>query len=125
MKEDFTNYDIKPKEFLNYLRYYGEHFNKKLCEFACRQLTNLQYTKDSLETLLKNHNVEIKNGTTWDILYIANWYNNLLYGSGTLNEQGLVVFLRNIFDKESDLLFNRWYADMAKQGITIEWADMI
>lgn len=125
MKEDFTNYDIKPKEFLNYLRYYGEHFNKKLYKFACKQLANLQYTKDSLETLLKDHNVEIKNGTIWDILYITNWYNNLLYNSGTLNEQEIVVFLRNIFDKESDLLFNRWYADMAKQGIAIEWEDMV
>jgi hypothetical protein len=32
---DFTNYDIRPKAFENYLRYYGSHFNKKLCEFAC------------------------------------------------------------------------------------------
>ena len=30
-----------------------------------------------------------------------------------------------IFEKESDLVFNRWYADMAKLGIPIEWEDMI
>lgn len=35
MAEDFTKYDIKPEGFLNYLRYYGPHFNKKLCDFAC------------------------------------------------------------------------------------------
>jgi hypothetical protein len=34
--DDFTKYDIKPEGFINYLRYYGEHFNKKLCEFACK-----------------------------------------------------------------------------------------
>ena len=28
MKEDFTEYDVKPEGFLNYLRYYGEHCNK-------------------------------------------------------------------------------------------------
>jgi hypothetical protein len=36
MIEDFTKYDIKPESFINYLRYYGPHFNKKLCEFACK-----------------------------------------------------------------------------------------
>lgn len=31
----------------------------------------------------------------------------------------------DIFEKEPELIFNRWYADMAKQGIPIEWDDMI
>ena len=29
------------------------------------------------------------------------------------------------FEKEGDLIFNRWYADMAKRGVPIEWEDMI
>ena len=49
MKEDFTEYDIKPKGFLNYLRYYGPHFNKKLCEFACANLDKRDYTKEKLD----------------------------------------------------------------------------
>ena len=36
-----------------------------------------------------------------------------------------VLFIKDVFDKESDLVFNRWYADMAKKGIPIEWEDMI
>jgi hypothetical protein len=49
MKEDFTEYDIKPEAFLNYLRYYGPHFNKKLCEFACRNLLKKDCTKEKLD----------------------------------------------------------------------------
>jgi len=49
MKEDFTKYDIKPEAFLNYLRYYGEHFNNKLCEFACGMK---DYNKEKLNILL-------------------------------------------------------------------------
>ena len=49
MKEDFTEYDIKPKGFLNYLRSYGPHFNKKLCEFACANLDKRDYTKEKLD----------------------------------------------------------------------------
>lgn len=52
MKEDFTEYDIKPEGFLNYLRYYGPHFNKKLCEFACKYLSKKDITKEKVEQLL-------------------------------------------------------------------------
>ena len=45
MREDFTEYDIKPRGFLNYLRYYGPHFNTKLCKFACSNLEKADYTK--------------------------------------------------------------------------------
>lgn len=125
MKEDFTEYDIKPKNFLNYLRYYGPHFNKKLCEYACSFLDKRECTKESIDNLLKQHGVEIKNSKLYDIVYIANWCKTIFYGSSISDEKHFVLFLKDIFEKESDLFFNRWYADMAKRGIPIEWDDMI
>ena len=53
MKEDFTEYDIKPEAFLNYLRYYGPHFNKKLCDFACEQFSKKEYSKEDIHNTLK------------------------------------------------------------------------
>lgn len=50
---------------------------------------------------------------------------NFFYGSSIADEKHFVLFIKDIFDKESDFIFNRWYADMAKQGIPIEWEDMI
>lgn len=125
MKEDFTEYDIKPKEFINYLRYYGPHFNKKLCDFACKQLDKKEYTKEKLDILLKANKIELKNAKLHDSVYIANWAKSLFYGSGIADEKHLVLFVKDLFEKEGDLIFNRWYSDMAKLGIPIDWEEMI
>lgn len=125
MKEDFTIYDIKPEGFINYLRYYGQHFNKKLCEFACKQMSRQDYSKEKVDMLLKANNIEIPNAKLYDTTYVANWCKNVFYGSSISDERHLVLFLKDIFTKESDLVFNRWYADTVKQGIPIEWDDMI
>lgn len=125
MNEDLTVYDIKPAAFLNYLRYYGEHFNKKLCEFACSKFPKQYYSKELLDSLLQSHNIEIENSQLYDYIYVANWCFNIFYGSSITDEKRFVLFIKDVFDKESDLIFNRWYADMAKKGIPIEWEDMI
>lgn len=125
MKEDFTEYDIKPEGFVNYLRYYGPHFNKKLCQFACSNLPVKDITKEKLDSLLQQHSVELKKARLHDSVYVANWCRSVFYGSSISDEKHFVLFLKDIFDKEGDLIFNRWYADMAKQGIPVEWEDMI
>lgn len=125
MKEDFTEYDIRPEGFINYLRYYGPHFNKKLCEFACKQMQNKEYSKEKLDILLQSYNMEIPNAKLHDAVYIANWCKNVFYGSSIPDEKHFVLFIKDIFENEYNLIFNRWYADMAKQGIPIEWEDMI
>lgn len=125
MTEDFTDYDIKPYGFINYLRYYGSHFNKKLCEFACSQFKTKDITKDKLETILKNYSVSIKDNKLYDAVYVANWCKNILYGSSIQDDHHLALFVKDIFDNEANLVFNRWYADMSKQGIAIEWENMI
>ena len=61
----------------------------------------------------------------YDAVYIANWAKYMFYGSGIADEKHLVLFIKDIFEKERNLIFNRWYADMAKLGIPIEWEDMI
>lgn len=125
MKEDFTQYDIKPEGFVNYLRYYGPHFNKKLCEFASSYLDKQDYSKEKLDILLQAHKVEIPNAKLYDAVFVANWCKSIFYGSSIADEKHFVLFLKDIFEKEHKLIFNRWYADMAKQGIPIEWEEMI
>ena len=123
--EDFTEYDVKPKEFINYLRYYGQHFNKKLCEFACSRLSYNSYTKEKLDQLCQVHKINIPNQELYDIVYVANWCRSIFYGSSIEDEKHLLLFIKDIFDKESKLLFNRWYADKAKSGIPIDWDEMV
>jgi hypothetical protein len=38
-RANFTDYDEKPAGMVNYMRYYGPHFSKKLCEFAVSLMT--------------------------------------------------------------------------------------
>lgn len=125
MKEDFTTYDIKPEAFVNYLRYYGEHFNKKLCEFACKMLPKHDYTKEKLEQLLDTNNIDFKNAKLYDAVYVINWAKSIFYGSGVSDEKHLLLIVKDLFEKEGNLIFNRWYADMAKQGIPVDWEEMI
>ncbi len=120
---DLTEYDIKPKEFINYLRYYGPHFNKKLCDFACGE--KKEYDKESLDVLLKSYNIKLKDCKLHDHVYVANWIKKIFYGSGISDDKHFVLALKDIFEKESDLIFNRWYADTCKRGIPIEWEEMI
>lgn len=125
MKEDFTEYDIKPQGFINYLRYNGHHFNKNLCEYICSYLNTNDYNKENLEALAKAHNIVIPNNNLYDAVVVANWCKAMFYGSSIIDEKHLALFVKDIFTKEHDLIFNRWYADMAKQGISIEWENMI
>lgn len=125
MKEDFTEYDIKPEAFVNYLRYYGPHFNKKLCDFACEQLEKAEYSKEKLDILLQSYKIDIKGAKLQDAVYVINWAKSIFYGSGISDEKHLVLFVKDIFEKEGDLIFNRWYADMAKRGVPVEWEDML
>lgn len=125
MKEDFTNYDIKPEDFLNYLRYYGQHFNQKLCNFACEQIGKMEYSKEKVDQLLANSQINLANAKLYDAVVLANWCKNRLFNSSIVDERHLVLFLKDMFEKEGDLIFNRWYADMAKQGVPINWEEMI
>lgn len=125
MKEDFTQYDIRPAEFENYLRYYGSHFNKKLCEFACSNLSSSDYTKEKIDQLCKAHGIELKKAKLYDAVYVANWCKSIFYGSSIPDERHLLLFLKDIFENEGQLIFNRWYADTARLGIPVEWEDMI
>ena len=84
-----------------------------------------EYSKEKLDVLLQSYNIEIKNAKLHDTVYVANQCRNVFYGSSIADEKHFVLFIKDVFDKESSFIFNRWYADMAKQGIPIEWEDMI
>ena len=84
-----------------------------------------EYSKDSLDILLQSHNLDIPNAKLHDLVYVANWCKSVFGGSSIADEKHFVLFLKDIFEHEGDLIFNRWFADMAKRGIPIEWEDMI
>ena len=124
MKRDSLDiYDEMPEDMKHYLRYNGRHFNRKLCDFAISKMesTNpstgevvhvVRLDKEAVDALLKTYRVEIKNNQLYDYVYVAN----------------ICLYIKDVIDDidgYDGLVFNRWYADMCRTGIAIDWEEML
>jgi hypothetical protein len=50
------------------------------------------------------------------------------YGSSIVDDAHLVKYVKDVIDDEDGydgIVFNRWYADMCKKGIPIDWEEML
>ena len=113
-----------------YLKYYGEHFNKKLCEFAISKMKHgkTPITKDKVDEVLNKYNITLNNNELCDYVYVFNMGNNDFLGSSIADEKHLAMYVKDVIDDEDGydgIVFNRWYADMVIQGIPIEWSEML
>ena len=136
-RTDLTQYDIKPEGMINYLRYNGPHFNKKLCEFAAslmkKKVGNVAvkitpYTKEQVDTILKANGITVQNCQLYDHVFVANMCRADFYGSSITDDLHLAKYIKDVLDDTDaydGIVFNRWYADMCKMGIVIDWDEMI
>jgi len=49
-------------------------------------------------------------------------------GSSIADERHLLMYIKDAIDDEDGydgIVFNRWYADMCKKGIPIDWEEML
>ena len=123
-------YDDRPTSMKRYLKYYGEHFNKKLCDFAISKMNHgkTPINKDKISDILSKYNVELQNNQLYDYVYVYNMGNNDYMGSSIPDEKHLALYVKDVIDDKDGydgIVFNRWYADMVIQGIPIEWEDML
>lgn len=136
-REDLTRYDVKPKGMINYLRYNGPHFNKELHDFAVSKMTKkvgtrevplTPYTKKEVDELFEKYEVKLKNKDGYDYVYAANMCKADFLGSSVPDEHHLAKYVKDVVDDVDGydgLVFNRWYADMCKKGIIIDWSDLV
>lgn len=134
-RTDLTQYDIKPEAMVNYLRYNGPHFNKKLLDFAVSKMTKENevpiqpLTKETVDIKLKNTGVNLKNNQLYDYVFVANMCKADYLGSSVPNDDThLALYIKDVIedpDGYDGLPFNRWYADMCRKGIAINWEEMI
>ena len=130
-------YDTLPEDMVNYLRFNGRHFNKKLLDFAVSKMTTkvngkeekLQpMTKKQLETLLDKHSITLNNDTLYDSVYVANMCKADFLGSSIPDEWHLALYVKDVIDDVDGydgLVFNRWYADTVRKGIPIDWTEVL
>lgn len=134
-RESLDNYDVYPEAMINYLRYNGRHFNRKLFEFAVEQMTTGKdkhqlkpMTKQEVDELLKVYGVKIENNTLYDYVYVANMCKADFLGSSVPDEGHLCKYIKDVIDDVDaydGIVFNRWYADMCRSGVPIDWEEMI
>ena len=54
MRESLDYYDTLPEDMINYLRYNGRHFNKKLLDFAVsKMITKVDGKEEKLNPITK------------------------------------------------------------------------
>ena len=134
-RTDLTQYDIKPEAMVNYLRSIGPHFNNQLCAFAAKNMTrsgNIKitpFTKEEVEQKLKNTGTVLKMNQLYDHVFVATMCRADFWGESVPgDDMHLCMYIRNVIDDPDGydgLPFNRWYADMCRKGIVIDWEEMI
>lgn len=123
-------YDDRPTSMKRYLKYFGMHFNKKLCQFAVSKMKHgkTPVSKEEVETILNKYNVTLNNNELYDHVYVYNMGNNDYFGSSILDEKHLALYVKDVIDDKDGydgIVFNRWYADMVSSGTPIEWSEML
>ena len=123
-------YDDKPTSMKRYLKYYGQHFNKKLCDFAISKMNHgkAKISKDKIDDIMNKYNIKLQNNELYDYVYVYNMGNNDFMGSSIIDEQHLALYVKDVIDDQDGydgIVFNRWYADTVTTGIPIEWSEML
>ena len=123
-------YDDRPTDMKRYLKYFGQHFNKRLCQFAVSKMKHgkTPITKEQVDEVLKKYGIILKNNELYDYVYVYNMGNNDFMGSSIADEKHLAMYVKDVIDDEDGydgIVFNRWYADTVVQGIPIEWNEML
>ena len=128
MRLDF--YDDRPASMKRYLKYYGPHFNKKLCKFAVGKMKHgkTPIEKDKVDEVLNKYSISLDNNELYDYVYVYNMGYNDFVGSSIEDEKHLLLYVKDVIDDKDGydgIVFNRWYADTVILGIPIEWDDML
>jgi hypothetical protein len=80
------------------------------------------YTKDNLETMLKNNNIVIENDDMYDALYVLNMAKADYHGSSIIEELRLIRFVKDYLDDPDGydgVALTRFYADCIGKGEAI------
>lgn len=130
MRMPLDIYDDRPTSMKRYLKYYGQHFNKKLSDFAVSKMKHGKQAvqKEKVDEILSKHGITLQNNELYDHVYVYNMGNNDFMGSSITDERHLAMYVKDVIDDKDGydgIVFNRWYADMVANGIPIEWDDML
>ena len=138
IRESLDIYDELPEDMIQYLRYNGRHFNRKLVKFVISlmkvrdsngaEMPVDEITKDEFDRMLEHYNIKIDNNQEYDYVYVANMCKADFLGSSVVDEAHLCLYVKDVIDGidgYDGIVFNSWYADMCRNGIVINWYDVL
>lgn len=79
----------------------------------------IPHTKESLDTMLKTHNVNIENDVGYDAVYVLNMAKSDYHGSSIIEDVKLIKFVKDYLDDADGydgIALTRFYADCIGKG---------
>lgn len=132
--ERLDYYEHKPRLMGTYLKNYGWHFSKAMCEWATSMIKDRYnnkfepYSLDKVTTLFAQNGIELKNNLGYDAVYVMNMAKADFLGSSLPDEYHLLLFVKDYLDDidgSSTRAFDEFYAKCIALGIPIIWEDML
>lgn len=131
-REPLDLYDTKPHGMSEYLRHNGWHFNRRMCEFAVSLMRKDgkridPWRKEDVDELLKSASEQI-DCTDHDYVYVANMAKADFLGGCLADNSAVAKYVSDVLsdeDQADGFIFNRFYADCARNGVGIPWEDVL
>ena len=133
MRQALDTYDDMPKYMKQYLRNYGWHFNKALCNYAVSLMKKggqklEPVSKEYVDKTLEQYNIQLEKNVGCDYVFVANMCKADYYGSSITDEKHFALYIKDTIDDEDagdDTTMRRWYATMVANGTMVDWEEFI
>lgn len=123
-----------PSGYPEYMSNYGEHFSKKMCEWAVSMMRDSSgkkieiLGKEELDAMLKEAGIEIANNKAYDAVYVANMCRADFLGKSVPDKAHLLQYVKDLLDDPDGyegMVFNRFIMDCIGMGIPVIWEDLL
>lgn len=120
--------------YKKYLKLYGPHFTKSLCEYAVSLMFKesgkiTPFTKQQIDEKLMQQGVQLKYDKLHDSVYVANMCKADFLGDSVPNDdRHLCLYIKNVIDDPDGYdgqPFYRWLTDVEKTGTEIDWSEFV
>ena len=128
------HYEDMPGEMRAYLRTYGWHFNKALCEDAVGKMKGRDgrpvqpISKEEVEETMKQNNIKLKNDVGYDAVYVFNMAMADFYGSSLPDKQKVAMFVKDYLDDSDGTptrALDEYVGRCIGAGSPVMWEDML
>lgn len=122
------------KNYRKYIRLYGHHFTKELCEYATSMMENekgpvVGFTKREIEEKLQQQGIVLEHNKLYDAVYVANMCRADFLGRSIQDDDfHLCQYIKDVIDDPDGYdgqPFARWIADMEATHTPVDWSEFV